>query len=477
MPAFGISHTFKWLRRVRYFVFCLLILAIFPAHAIGQVKNITKDEGLTSITVTCTYVDSKGIVWIGTNDGLNAYAGSKWYSITSIEDTKTGKPEILGRIETIFEDSKSRIWVSVIDKIFLYNRDYWIVFAETEIENFTAMDFYEDSRGWVWVMLEYFKNFSDISEIKFSFLSGTVEMYNDINWYKFNEDVAGTAGYSGRDIPRYYTGILQDKEENLWLGSLKGIYKFDGVDWIYYDEKDIVSRKVLELMIDKEGRVWAATEYGISYQQGDKWLDLTKKQGLCGATVYDLEQDPDGRIWAYTKNNLRFSGLNLIENGRCIAFDKHKTHLKGTIEKLLWNNGDVIAFASDGVSLYDKSGSWKHFGKSEGLKDAKYYQIAKDKSGNIWLVSNKSFYEYLDGSWLSLKEPEEWKVLNMLVDRNGAVWMGTDKKGLYKYQERSWTQYTTANGLIDNEVIDIFEDKKGNIWAITKKGISIISGE
>ncbi len=45
----------------------------------SQIKNITKDNGLTSSVITCTHIDSKGIVWIGTNDGLNAYAGSKWY--------------------------------------------------------------------------------------------------------------------------------------------------------------------------------------------------------------------------------------------------------------------------------------------------------------------------------------------------------------------------------------------------------------
>ncbi len=57
------------------------------------------------------------------------------------------------------------------------------------------------------------------------------------------------------------------------------------------------------------------------------------------------------------------------------------------------------------------------------------------------------------------------------------MWVGTDKKGLYKYHEGKWTQYSIENGLIDNEVEEIFEDKNGNIWAITKKGISIVTGE
>lgn len=465
------------LKRFRYFTFFLLTTSIIYSNAYGQVKNFTKNDGLTSLVITCSYVDSKGIVWMGTHDGLNAYTGSKWYAITSIEDSKTGKAETLGRIETIFEDSKGQIWVSVMDKIFLYNGNYWKVFSETEIEGYVAKDFFEDSRGWIWVMLEHFKDFSDIPELKFSFLGGTLEMYNGNNWYKFEEDIAGTTPYSGQGIPRYFTNMLQDKKENIWLGSYKGVYMFDGIKWIHYDEDDLISEKVLKLMVDNEGFVWAATEYGITYLQGDEWVDMAKKQGLCGTTAYDFEMDPDGRIWVYTRNNLRFSGLNLIKNGKCICYDKHETGLKGAIEELIWYKGEVIAFSRDGVSLFDQQGSWKQFDKKEGLNESEFFKIVQDDVGEIWLASHETLYKYNDGNWLQLKEAEDWEVLCMMVDKTRAVWIGTDKKGLFKYQEGNWSRYSIENGLIDNEVEEIFEDKKGNIWAITKKGISIVSGK
>lgn len=465
------------LKRLRYFALCLLITSTFYSNAYSQIKNITKNDGLTSLVITCTYVDSKGIVWMGTLDGLNAYTGSHWYAITSIEDSKTGKQETLGRIETIFEDSKGRIWVSVMDKIFLYSSNYWTVFAETEIEEYVAKDFFEDSRGWIWVMLEHFKDFSGIPEIRFSLLGGTIQMFNGINWYKFEEDIAGTAAYSGQGFPRYFTNMLQDNEGNIWLGSLKGVYKFDGIKWVHYDEKNLVSEKVLKLLIDKKGTVWAATEYGISYQLGDEWIDLNKKRGLAGTTVYNLELDPKGRIWAFTRNNLRFSGISMIEEGKCIPYDKHQTGLKGTIEQLIWNNGEIIAFSDDGVSLFDQQGLWKQFNKKEGLNESVFSKIVQDDVGEIWLASHKTLYKYNDGNWMPLKEPEDWVVLCMMVDKTGAVWIGTDKKGLFKYQEGNWSSYSIENGLIDNEIEEIFEDKKGNIWAITKKGISILSGK
>jgi len=468
------------LGRMRVFNFISLLLVLLLSHQtdiLGQITNFTKNDGLTSLIVTCTYVDSKGIVWIGTNNGLNAYTGSKWYAITSIEDNKSGKPEPLGRIETIFEDSQQNIWVSVMNKIYLYKSNFWTAYTETEIEDYVAKDFFEDRRGWIWVTLEHFKDFSNVPEIKFSLLGGTLQMYDGLRWFKFYEDVAGTLGIEKNETPEYFTTILQDQAGNIWLSSLQGIYMFDGIDWLKYDEEDLVSEKVLKLLLDQEGTLWAATEYGISYLKDDKWVDLTKKEGLCGVNVYDLKEDPDGRIWAYTKKNIRFAGINLIENGKCIPFDKHKTHLKGTVEQLIWKNKEVIAYTKDGVSVFDSAGNWKHYGINEGLPDIKFYSIIKDRWQNVWLVSDKSLYKFNNGMWEQLKEQEEWNVLEMMVDKKGIVWIGTEKKGLFKYQNGNWTNYSIANGLVDKQVSEIFEDKKGNIWVITKKGISKIASE
>jgi len=470
----------RFSRRIRIFSFVSLWMVLILFHEtelLGQITNFTKNDGLTSLIVSCTYVDSKGIVWIGTNNGLNAYTGTKWYAITSIENNKTGKPEPLGRIETIFEDSQQNIWVSVMNKIYLYKGNFWTGYVETEIDDYVAKDFFEDRRGWIWVALEHFKDFSKVPEIKFSLLGGTLQMYDGQRWFKFYEDVAGTLGIEQNEPPKYFTTILQDQAGNIWLSSLKGIYMFDGIDWIKYDEEDLVSEKVLKLLIDREGVIWVATEYGISYLKDDKWIDLTKKEGLCGVNVYDLEEDPEGRIWAYTKKNIRFTGINLIENGKCVPFDKHKTGLKGTVEQLIWNNKEVIAFSKDGVSVFDSVGNWKQYGKKDGLPDTKFYSILKDRWKNIWLVSDKSLYKFNDGVWEQLKEQEEWNVLAMIVDKKGAVWIGSEKMGLFKYQNGSWTNYSITNGLIDKMALEIFEDKKGNIWAITKKGISKISQE
>jgi hypothetical protein len=301
-------------------------------------------------------------------------------------------------------------------------------------------------------------------------------MFDGMNWYKFDEDIAGTAAYSGQGIPRYYTNMLQDKNGNIWLGSLEGVYEFDGKDWVHFDKSDLISEKVLKLMIDKNEVLWVATEYGISYKEGNDWFDISRKEGLGGDAVYDLLEDPKGRIWAFLRKNLRFAGISLIEEGKTIAFDKKKLKIKGTVEKLVWHHGKMMAFSEKGVSYYDDNEKWVRFGKEDGLSDVKFTELLKDDHGMLWLAGESALYGYYENEWKQLKEPESWIVKEMFVASNGALWLGTEKKGVFCYQDGQWREYNLNNGLIDNEAIKMFEDANSNIWIVTKKGLSIISG-
>jgi len=51
----------------------------------------------------------------------------------------------------------------------------------------------------------------------------------------------------------------------------------------------------------------------------------------------------------------------------------------------------------------------------------------------------------------------------MLQDREGFLWFGTET-GLSRFDGRHFKNFTTYDGLTDNQIIEIFEDSKGRIW-------------
>ena len=64
-----------------------------------------------------------------------------------------------------------------------------------------------------------------------------------------------------------------------------------------------------------------------------------------------------------------------------------------------------------------------------------------------------------------------------LQDKAGNIWFSTSGKGVYRYDGTSFTNFTTKDGLNDNDVGEIIEDKAGNILFGTKSGICKYDGK
>src|SRR5436190_21721398 len=64
-----------------------------------------------------------------------------------------------------------------------------------------------------------------------------------------------------------------------------------------------------------------------------------------------------------------------------------------------------------------------------------------------------------------------------LQDNAGNLWFGTTGEGVYKYDGKSFSQFTTTNGLNSNKVYCILEDKDGKIWIGTEAGVCLYDGK
>ena len=64
-------------------------------------------------------------------------------------------------------------------------------------------------------------------------------------------------------------------------------------------------------------------------------------------------------------------------------------------------------------------------------------------------------------------------VNSSLQDKAGNLWFGTSGDGVYKYDGKSFTQFTTSNGLNSNSACPLAEDKSGKIWIGTDNGVCL----
>lgn len=72
---------------------------------------------------------------------------------------------------------------------------------------------------------------------------------------------------------------------------------------------------------------------------------------------------------------------------------------------------------------------------------------------------------------------KEASIGTSIQDKAGNIWYGSNGEGVYRYEGKTFTHFTTKDGLDKNIVYSILEDKAGNIWVGTKTGLNRYDGK
>jgi signal transduction histidine kinase len=155
------------------------------------------------------------------------------------------------------------------------------------------------------------------------------------------------------------------------------------------------------------------------------------------------------------------------------------------------NNGPVYVDVESRVWFGPAAGGlyWLKDGKVErvnsgGLHDDVIYSITGDKNG-LWIGRQKgglTRLSYKDGTYRTETYNEAQGLAQNSVyainqNRDGSVWAGTLSGGVSQFKNGKFTNYTTAHGLAANTVDAIVEATDGTMWFATPNGVSILSND
>ncbi|MBI1926639.1 hypothetical protein HYR99_20660 [Candidatus Poribacteria bacterium] len=94
--------------------------------------------------------------------------------------------------------------------------------------------------------------------------------------------------------------------------------------------------------------------------------------------------------------------------------------------------------------------------------------IIEDRGGNLWFALRGSGVYRYDGKALTRFTTADGLPSNntycILEDRRGDIWVGTLGGGLAKYDGSTFRTFTTQDGLAGNTISSLFEDREGNVW-------------
>lgn len=234
------------------------------------------------------------------------------------------------------------------------------------------------------------------------------------------------------------TCISVDKFDNIWFGTYGyGISKFDGSHWTTYNKTNGLNGLINAITFNKNNDVWVGSTKAVYHFNGNNWIIYNDipEFSLQDIIVYGLAIDSDDTKWIGTFYNglLKFDGLNWT----------HYTYADGlaatsnsiyTIE--IDNQGNKwFSTFHEGVTNFDGT-KWKIYNTTNGLAGNYVSCIATDSKGNVWFGTDNGVSKFDGVNWTTYTTSDGLAknyILSMTIDAQDIKWFGTNGGGVSRY--------------------------------------------
>ncbi len=263
--------------------------------------------------------------------------------------------------------------------------------------------------------------------------------------------------------------IVQSADGYLWLGTARGLARFDGTRFTIFDQRNVPAFEtnwVKTLWADPDGTVWIGLEgQGVLRYRDGEFTALEANRDLASVRINTLFRDADGVLWVGTEGG----GIAWLDSDeRFHGVDTSDGLSDNTVHSITQDRTGAIWVGT--VTGLDRlqDGQIQRWGIEDGLPDDHIYQVVADPSGGIWIGTAAGGLARLDAEGITTYGPAEGltdPIVNALFqDRRGTLWIGTNGSGLFRLADGRITHLDREGGLPSDLVWDITEDREGNLW-------------
>jgi ligand-binding sensor domain-containing protein/signal transduction histidine kinase len=200
----------------------------------------------------------------------------------------------------------------------------------------------------------------------------------------------------------------------------------------------------------------------------------TRQNGLPANGVKAIAQTRDGYLWLGTAQGLvRFDGVEFkpAEMPKSPSFwSANVTCLASSQNGGLW-----FGLFRNAFGFYNADAS-SYLGRREwGGRDLNVESLLESKDGALWIASERMAARLAGGTNFtailgSTNEDSYCHVTSLLEDSHGRIWLGTAKRGIYRWEAGTLARMTNAT--LDQRIIfAMAEDHEGRLWLGTEMGL------
>ena len=296
--------------------------------------------------------------------------------------------------------------------------------------------------------------------------------------------------------------VVQDRYGFLWLGASDGLRRYDGYSFMKVPEgrsADDVGLLIAQSLIsDRAGRLWIGADDSLNrYDPATgSFTQYRSPNEACGtvAVAHDIVEDQDGVMWLATDDGV--TALDPVTSKTTCHRPRYTPSVGETrvIATIPLNDGTLWVTSSEGLYTLDRrSGKvTRHLKFESGAGPRVVFtgfpaRPFQDSSGRLWVglssggdlasvdvaSGDVTVYAFRNGG---LAPGASSGVVSIQEDRDGALWLGTNRLGLVKLtpdrKQAVWYQSDPddPDGLRGDFVTSVFKDAEGRFWATTRAG-------
>ncbi len=359
---------------------------IVKLTAYGNIRNpmyhffyIDQSQGLPTKDMNAIYQDSEGNYWFGTDGGgVAKFRDSSFMLFTK----KDGLPD--NSVWAINQDKRGHFWIGTEKGLATCNlgsgRLGKISFKELtqkdSLTDYHILSIYVDIAGNLWIV----KNGNGVTRL--NPVTHQIKNFHDRNGIPFDD----------------VTTIASDKNHNLWFGTFTHgtfLYKIKENKFKLFGRKErLAGNCINQICIDHSGRLWFASNEGLSCYDGVHFRNFAEKEGLSSPEIISATVDSSNHVWAGSSGG----GVFIFDGTRFKNYST-KNGLSGDFIYSLVADGNQSMWlgTSRGVDRFNlKDSTITHFGRRQGFLGVECNQAAGflDKYGTLWFGTIHGLVHY-----------------------------------------------------------------------------------
>jgi ligand-binding sensor domain-containing protein/signal transduction histidine kinase len=288
----------------------------------------------------------------------------------------------------------------------------------------------------------------------------------------------------------YCASLAEDSEGSLWIGLAPGggiLRKSGELFKSFAAQEPRLKIGSCSVFASRFGGIWSGAEGALCRIQGDQLKYYLLPNGAHGE-LYPLHEDERGGLLVGSWDGLKrfdprsesFTSLEAPPGPNRLAPLAACDRAKGGLWVLLAEPpSPANNLVTTGWVACLNGDRWETLSDApvEGFAfDSRSHFVVRDPLDELWFPgSGQGLNRKVEGRLESLPmahSGEKDFAMCALADREGNMWIGTDFSGLQEWTPRKVTLYTTQDGLVDTNVWSVFEAHDGTLWIGTDGGLS-----